>query len=102
MVPMHAGKMKGASFAFAFDPHLWQIWSSSQPNKVMRPVYVIAGGITKFAKANPTNDFRLMVKESFDGALADSGGKLTPADIDGSVISYFSDHFTFQLKAGAM
>jgi len=31
----------------------------------MRPVYVIAGGITKFAKANPAKDFRLMVKEAF-------------------------------------
>src|SRR3989442_466023 len=68
----------------------------------MRPVYVIAGGITKFAKANPASDFRLMVKESFDDALADCSGKLAPSDIDGSVISYFSDHFTFQLKAGAM
>ena len=68
----------------------------------MRPVYVIAGGITKFAKANPAKDFRLMVKEAFDSALADLGGKLTVADLDGSVISYFSDHFTFQLKAGAM
>jgi acetyl-CoA C-acetyltransferase len=62
----------------------------------MRPVYVIAGGISKFAKANPANDFRLIVKESFDRALADCGGKLTRAQIDGSVISYFSDHFTFQ------
>src|SRR5881397_3807235 len=68
----------------------------------MRPVYVISGGITKFAKANPTKDFRLMVKEAFDYALADLGGKLTLDDIDGSVISYFSDHFTRQLKAGAM
>src|SRR5439155_159654 len=68
----------------------------------MRPVYVIAGGITKFAKANPAKDFRLMVKEAFDFALADLDGKLTPAEIDGSVISYFSDHFTRQLKAGAM
>ena len=32
----------------------------------MRPVYVISGGITKFAKANPTKDFRLMVKEALD------------------------------------
>src|SRR5436309_4583193 len=81
---------------------MWQLWSSSQPKKVMRPVYVMAGDITRFDKANPAHDFQLMVKESFDGALADSGGKLTPADIDGSVISYFSDHFTYQLKAGAM
>ena len=43
-----------------------------------------------------------MVKEAFDAALGDLGGRLTPADIDGSVISYFSDHFTCQLKAGAM
>jgi acetyl-CoA acetyltransferase len=68
----------------------------------MRPVYLISGGITKFAKAHPTKDFRLMVKEAFDYASADLGGKLTPADIDGSIISYFSDHFTYQLKAGAM
>jgi acetyl-CoA C-acetyltransferase len=68
----------------------------------MRPVYLIAGGITKFAKAHADKDFRLMVKEAFDYALADLDGRLAPADIDGSVISYFSDHFTFQLKAGAM
>src|SRR5258705_12859694 len=68
----------------------------------MRPVYMIAGGITKFAKAHAVKDFRLMVKEAFDYALNDLGGKLTPRDIDGSVISYFSDHFTYQLKAGAM
>src|SRR5207248_7356393 len=57
---------------------------------------------TKFAKANPAKDFRLMVKEAFDFALADLDGRLTVRDIDGSVISYFSDHFTRQLKAGAM
>jgi acetyl-CoA C-acetyltransferase len=68
----------------------------------MRPVYMIAGGITKFAKAHPDKDFRLMVKEALDYALHDLGGKLRPVDIDGSVISYFSDHFTYQLKAGAM
>src|SRR2546427_1077431 len=68
----------------------------------MRPFYMIYGGITRFAKAQADKDFRLMVKEAFDYALADLGGKLTTQDIDGSVISYFSDHFTFQLKAGAM
>src|SRR3989449_11172164 len=70
--------------------------------RTMRPVYMISGGITRFAKARPDEDFRLMVKEAFDAALADLGGRLTPAVIDGSVISYFSDHFTRQLKAGAM
>src|SRR5438876_2500307 len=68
----------------------------------MRPVYMISGGIIRFAKAHADKDFRLMVKEAFDYALKDLGGKLSPAHIDCSVISYFSDHFTFQLKAGAM
>lgn len=67
----------------------------------MRPVYMITGGITRFAKAHPEKDFRLMVKEAFDYAMADVPG-LSRADIDGSVCSYFSDHFTRQLKAGAM
>jgi acetyl-CoA C-acetyltransferase len=68
----------------------------------MRPVYLISGGITKFAKAHADKDFRLMVKEAFDYALNDLNGRLTREHIDGSVISYFSDHFAFQLKAGAM
>src|ERR1043166_1841560 len=68
----------------------------------MRPVYMLSGGITKFAKAHPEKDFRLMGKEAFGAALDDLGGRLTVRDIDGSVISYFSDHFTGQLKAGAM
>ncbi len=67
----------------------------------MRPVYMITGGITKFAKAHPDKDFRLMVKEAFDYALADAPA-LTRNDIDGSVCSYFSDHFTRQSMAGAM
>lgn len=67
----------------------------------MRPVYMISGGITKFAKAHPDKDFRLMVKEAFDYAMADVPA-LTRKEIDGSVCSYFSDHFTRQLMAGAM
>jgi len=67
----------------------------------MRPVYMISGGITKFAKAHPDKDFRLMVKEAFDYAMSDLSG-LSREMIDGSVCSYFSDHFTRQLKAGAM
>lgn len=67
----------------------------------MRPVYMISGGITKFAKAHPEKDFRLMVKEAFDYTLGDLPG-LSRELIDGSVCSYFSDHFTRQLKAGAM
>lgn len=67
----------------------------------MRPVYMISGGITKFAKAHPDKDFRLMVKEAFDYAMSDIP-VLSREMIDGSVCSYFSDHFTRQLKAGAM
>src|SRR6266568_1317745 len=67
----------------------------------MRPVYMVSGGITKFAKAHPGKDFRLMVKEAFDYAMADVPG-LSREQIDGSVCSYFSDHFTRQLMAGAM
>ena len=67
----------------------------------MRPVYMISGGITKFAKALPQSDFRRMVKDAFDYALADLPG-LHRDQIDGSVCSYFSDHFTRQLMAGAM
>ncbi|MGD0586833.1 MAG: thiolase domain-containing protein [Oryzomonas sp.] len=67
----------------------------------MRPVYMISGGITKFAKAHPDKDFRLMVKEAFDYAMDDVPA-LTREAIDGSVCSYFSDHFTRQLMSGAM
>jgi acetyl-CoA C-acetyltransferase len=66
-----------------------------------RPVYMVSGGITKFAKAHPDKDFRLMVKEAFDYALSDLPG-LSKELIDGSVCSYFSDHFTRQVMAGAM
>ena len=67
----------------------------------MRPVYMISGGITKFSKANPHSSFRKMVKQSFDYAMNDVP-KLTLERIDGTVVSYFSDHFTRQLKAGVM
>ncbi|PZR95793.1 MAG: thiolase domain-containing protein [Candidatus Chloroheliales bacterium] len=67
----------------------------------MRPVYMVSGGITKFRKANPEQDFRLMCKVAYDYAMNDVPG-LTPDMIDGSVASYFSDHFTRQLKAATM
>jgi acetyl-CoA C-acetyltransferase len=62
---------------------------------------MISGGITKFSKAEPRKSFRVMVKEAFDYALRDCP-KLTRERIDGSVLSYFSDHFTRQLMAGIM
>ncbi|MCI0528705.1 MAG: hypothetical protein L0Y56_14805, partial [Nitrospira sp.] len=67
----------------------------------MRPVYMVTGGITKFAKSHPNKDFRLMVKEALDYALKDLP-QLSIDQIDGSVGSYFSDHFTRQLKAASM
>src|SRR5579863_3607398 len=67
----------------------------------MRSVFMISGGITKFKKANIEKDFREMVKEAFDFALTDVA-RLSIKRIDGSVGSYFSDHFTRQLKAASM
>lgn len=67
----------------------------------MRPVYMISGGLTKFTKGEPRKSFRVLVKEAFNYALRDCP-KLTRDRIDGSVVSYFSDHFTRQLMAGIM
>ncbi len=62
---------------------------------------MVTGGVTKFAKAHPAMDFRLMVKRAYDYAL--KGIPNLSADrIDGSRISYFSDHFARQLKAASM
>jgi len=66
-----------------------------------RRVFVVAGGVTKFAKAHPAMDFRLMVKKAYDAAVADAPN-LTKDRIDGSRVSYFSDHFSRQLKAASM
>jgi acetyl-CoA C-acetyltransferase len=70
----------------------------------MRPVYLVAGGVSKFAKARPDVTFQAMVKEAYDYALADLGLPFRKAAelVDGSVASYFSDHFMRQLKAGSM
>src|SRR4030067_568157 len=70
----------------------------------MRPVYAVSGGVTKFAKAGPDKTFPAIVKEAYDYALHDLG--LDQATftrlVDGSVASYFSDHFSRQLMAGIM
>ncbi|MEM0139941.1 MAG: thiolase domain-containing protein [Ferroplasma sp.] len=65
-----------------------------------RKVYMVSGGVTKFTKSSPDMDFRLRVKKAFDYAMNDANIGIN--DIDGSVISYFSDHFQRQLMAGAM
>ena len=70
----------------------------------MRSVYVVSGGVSKFAKARPDKTFQAIVKEAYDYALADLG--LAHPHflevVDGSVASYFSDHFSRQLMAGIM
>jgi len=70
----------------------------------MRNVYVVAGGVSKFEKARPDRTFQALVKEAWMKTLQDLG--LEPRQalelVDGSVASYFSDHFTRQLMAGIM
>jgi acetyl-CoA C-acetyltransferase len=71
------------------------------PSTKARKVFMVTGGLTKFAKAHPAMDFRLMVKRAYDYALKGIPN-LTNDRIDGTRISYFSDHFTRQLKAASM
>lgn len=75
--------------------------ADSRTRRGARPVYMIAGGITPFKKRYDTKDFRLMVKEAFDLAMADLPG-FSPDRIEGAVGSYFSDHFTRQVMAASM
>jgi acetyl-CoA C-acetyltransferase len=67
-------------------------------------VYAISGGVSKFAKARPDKTFQAIVKEAYDYAIADIGLDFPTFTrlVDGSVTSYFSDHFTRQLMAGIM
>jgi acetyl-CoA C-acetyltransferase len=71
---------------------------------IMRPVYAISGGVSKFAKARPDKTFQAVVKEAYDYAIADIDLDFSEFTrlVDGSVASYFSDHFTRQLMAGIM
>jgi acetyl-CoA C-acetyltransferase len=62
---------------------------------------MVTGGVTKFAKAHPAMDFRLMVKRAYDYAVKGIPN-LTKDRIDGTRVSYFSDHFSRQLKAASM
>jgi len=70
----------------------------------MQPVYAVSGGLSKFTKARPDKTFQAVVKEAYDYAIADIGldHKQFIEIVDGSVASYFSDHFTRQLMAGIM
>jgi acetyl-CoA C-acetyltransferase len=60
--------------------------------------------VSKFAKARPDKTFQAIVKEAYDYAINDIGVDFPTFTriVDGSVASYFSDHFTRQLMAGIM
>ncbi len=70
----------------------------------MRPVYAVAGGVSKFAKSRPDKTFQAIVKEAVDYIAKDLDLEYPRLIelIDGSVASYFSDHFARQLMAGIM
>ena len=70
----------------------------------MRNVYVVSGGVSKFAKARPDKTFQAVIKEAYDYAINDLGLTFPQFTdlVDGSVASYFSDHFSRQLMAGIM
>ncbi len=70
----------------------------------MRPVYAISGGVSKFAKSRPDKTYQAVIKEAYDYAINDL--QISFPDFtritDGSVASYFSDHFSRQLMAAIM
>src|SRR5512136_1227055 len=70
----------------------------------MRTVYAVSGGVSKFAKARPDRSFQAVIKEAYDYAIQDLGldQPTFTRVVDGSVASYFSDHFARQLMAGIM
>ena len=70
----------------------------------MRPVYAISGGVSKFAKARPDKNYQAIIKEAYDYAIEDLGisHPVFTENVDGSVASYFSDHFSRQLMAAIM
>jgi acetyl-CoA C-acetyltransferase len=88
---------------FAFLPAKIKV-SSTKGGFLMRPVYAISGGVSKFAKARPDKTFQAVIKEAYDYAIQDIGldFRTFTRVVDGSVASYFSDHFARQLMAGIM
>lgn len=65
-----------------------------------RRVYVLGGGISKFAAERSDSNMRDWINEATLEALDDAGCKIQ--DIEHTTTSYFSDHFDKQLKAGAI
>src|SRR3990167_9534326 len=71
---------------------------------VMRDVYFVSGGVSKFTKARHDKTFQAVVKEAVEYSVADLGIEYPQFIdlVDGSVASYFSDHFQRQLMSGIM
>src|SRR4030042_5815709 len=65
-----------------------------------RRVYVLGGGISKFAAERVDGNMRDWINESVLEGLEDAGVDIQ--DIEHSTTSYFSAHFDKQLKAGAI
>ncbi|MFV1949712.1 MAG: thiolase domain-containing protein [Anaerolineales bacterium] len=70
----------------------------------MRLVFAISGGVSKFAKARPDKTYQAVIKEAYDYAIDDLELSFPAFNeiVDGSVASYFSDHFSRQLMAAIM
>jgi len=70
----------------------------------MQPVFALSGGVSKFAKTRQDKSFAAVTKEAYDYAIRDLELDFPTftSIVDGSVASYFSDHFTRQLMAGIM
>lgn len=70
----------------------------------MRPVYFVSAGVSHFKKARPDVTFQKMTDEAVKYAIADMGIEYPKflEIVDGSVASYFSDHFQRQLMSGVM
>ena len=68
----------------------------------MRDVFAVSGGVSKFTKARHDKTFQAVVKEAVVYAVEDIGIEYPKFIelVDGSVASYFSDHFQRQLMSG--
>ncbi|MEM4142013.1 MAG: thiolase domain-containing protein, partial [Thermoplasmata archaeon] len=69
-------------------------------------VAMVAGGMTQFAKSRKDSTQEELVMEATRMALFENDLRINPLDvkkmIDGTIVSYFSDHFERQLLFGAI
>ena len=70
----------------------------------MKDVYLVSGGVSKFTKARHDKTFQAIAREAVTYATDDLGIEYPKFRelVDGSVASYFSDHFQRQLMSGVM